>query len=41
MDVMEQTGAVKLTASDLQKYADIAMSDEHIKKANDLRKVQR
>ena len=41
MDVLKQTGAVKMTAADLQKYADIAMSDEHIKKANDLRKVQR
>ena len=41
MGVIKQTGSVKLSANDLQKYYDIAMSDEHIKKSRDLKGIQR
>ena len=41
MNVIKQTGSVALTAKDLEKYYEYTMSDEHMKRANDLRKVQR
>lgn len=41
MNVIKQTGSVELTANDLEAYYKLSMDDEHIKKANDLRKVQR
>ena len=41
MNVIKQTGSVALTAKDLEKYYEYTMSDEHTKRANDLRKVQR